>query len=72
MPTWTRNGYVIRRYLNDHAPRHVHVFRDGQQIGRFSHEEGRWLNVDARHAGRAKVAIDGIMAELVDWEEANK
>jgi hypothetical protein len=31
-------GFVFRIYVGDHAPLHVHVFRKGQQLGRWDIE----------------------------------
>jgi hypothetical protein len=27
-----RGGYVFVTYISDHAPRHVHVYRDGELV----------------------------------------
>ena len=37
-------GYVFRTYVGDHSPLHVHVFRNGQLLGRWDIEHRRPLD----------------------------
>lgn len=34
-------GYVFRSYVGDHPPLYVHVFRKGEQLGRWDIEHQR-------------------------------
>ena len=34
-------GFVFEWYIGDHRPLHVHVFKDGLQLGRFNLESQR-------------------------------
>lgn len=34
-----RGGYVIRFWKTDHAPRHVHVYRDGKLVVKWNLED---------------------------------
>lgn len=58
MPTWKAGGYVIRLYLQDHPPLHVHVFKDSREVARYDLEGRRFLaGSEARHQGRILVAL---------------
>lgn len=58
VPEWKRGGYVIRLYLNDHPPLHVHVFKDGKLVARYDVENHVFLlGSEARHFGRIKKAL---------------
>lgn len=53
-----RGGYVFLAWKGDHAPRHVHVFRDGRLVVKW--------NLDDRvpMKGRASARLIGLIAEL--------
>lgn len=58
MPTWKAGGYVIRIYLLDHPPLHVHVFKEAGEVARYDLENGRFMpGSDLRHAGRILRAL---------------
>ncbi len=38
MPRRKVGGYIFVEYLNDHPPRHVHIFRGRRELGRFDIE----------------------------------
>jgi hypothetical protein len=51
-------GYVIRLYMNDHPPLHVHVFKDEKLVARYDVENHVFLlGSEARHFGRIKKAL---------------
>ena len=61
MPTWRSGGYVIRMYLNDHPPTHVHIFLDGRTIDRYDLENGKFMDGTAgRHRGRVLAALRAV------------
>lgn len=53
-----RSGYVFLSWKGDHAPRHVHVFRDGRLVVKW--------NLDDRVAmkGRTSARLIALIAEL--------
>ena len=58
MPEWKRGGYVIRLYLDDHPPPHVHVFKDGALVGRYDLQNHRFMpGSQPRHFGRVTKAL---------------
>jgi hypothetical protein len=58
VPEWKRGGYVIRLYLNDHPPIHVHVFKDGVLVARYDLQNNRFMEgSDERHSGRILKAL---------------
>jgi len=51
-------GYVIRLYLNDHPPLHVHVFKDGKLVARYDVQNHVFLpGSEAKHFGRITRAL---------------
>jgi len=36
-----RGGYLFITWKGDHAPRHVHVYRDGRLVVKWDLEQGR-------------------------------
>lgn len=48
---WKARGYLFRLYRNDHAPLHVHVFKDGRELGRYDLENGRFMDKTPRRKG---------------------
>ena len=48
---------MIRIYETDHPPRHVHVFKDRDQVARYDLEHGRFIDGDTRHFGRIIQAL---------------
>jgi hypothetical protein len=57
---WKAKGYVFRQYLNDHRPWHVHVFKDGRELGRYDLENARFMEL----RGKRKGAILAAMREV--------
>jgi len=58
MPTWKAGGYVIRLYLHDHPPVHVHVFKDSREVARFDLERNQFMSgSEPRHEGRILAAL---------------
>jgi len=53
-----RGGFVFIAWKGDHAPRHVHVFKDGKLIARWDLERGRLMS------GRVSRRIVRIIEEL--------
>ena len=52
-------------YKNDHAPLHIHVFKDGHEVARYDLENNVFMNgSDPRHFGRVIRAL--IQAGLID------
>ena len=45
-------GYVFVRWVGDHGPRHVHVYRDGTLIVKWDAENWRPMKGKANHAVR--------------------
>jgi hypothetical protein len=65
MPTWKAGGYVIRLYVRDHPPLHVHVFKESREVARYDLEGGRFLaGSEERHMGRVRRALRN--AGLID------
>lgn len=52
---------MIRMYLNDHPPTHVHIFLDGRTIDRYDLENGKFMDGTAgRHRGRVLAALRAV------------
>ena len=41
-----RGGYIFETYAGDHAPYHVHIYKDDRFIGRFDIENQRPMDGD--------------------------
>jgi hypothetical protein len=54
-----RGGYLFISWIGDHAPRHVHVYRDGKLVVKWDLENGRPIR------GRPTAKILALIAELV-------
>lgn len=53
-----RGGFVFITWIGDHAPRHVHVYKDGALVVKWD------LEHDVAMRGRASSRILGLIAEL--------
>ncbi len=42
-----RGGYVFVSWIGDHAPRHVHVYRDGRLVVKWDMENRRPMKGEA-------------------------
>lgn len=64
MPTWKRGGYQVRMYMNDHPPRHVHIFRDREELDRFDIENWQFMDgTIGSHYGRVLKILDRLALE---------
>ena len=55
-----RGGYVFLTWLGDHAPRHVHVYKDAEHVLKWD------LDASGAMRGRANRRIVRLIAELVE------
>ena len=55
-----RGGYVFVTWVGDHAPRHVHVYRDGRLVVKWDLD--RWQPM----VGAAPIRVRKLLAELVE------
>ena len=53
-----RGGYIFITWIGDHAPRHVHVYRDGKLVLKWNLED------HVSMAGRATSRILGLIEML--------
>jgi len=53
-----RGGYVFLSWKGDHAPRHVHVYKDGRLVARWDLDSGKLME------GRATRRITSLIREL--------
>lgn len=53
-----RGGYIFLTWASDHAPRHVHVYRDGRLVVKWDLENGKPMK------GRATRQILDLVADL--------
>lgn len=56
-----RGGYVCVTFVGDHAPRHVHVYRDSRLIVKWDLDEGQTMEGTATRAVRK--LIDALVEE---------
>ena len=56
-----RGGYVFFTWFGDHAPRHVHVLRDGRLVLRWDLENGRSMGEPA--PARIRKLIESLVQE---------
>lgn len=61
MPKIRRGGYVFFRWMSDHPPRHVHVYREGRLVVKWDLENGRVMK--GRAARRLRELIEQLDAE---------
>ncbi len=54
-----RGGYVFVTFIGDHAPRHVHVYRDGRLIVKWDLDNGQPMQ------GAASRRILTLISQLV-------
>ena len=54
-----RGGYIIEWWLGDHQPKHVHVYKDGQEIAKIMIPKMRLLS------GRMNKKLKKIIQELL-------
>ena len=59
-PRIRRGGYVFIRWIGDHPPPHVHVYRESRLIVKWDLD--RWRPIK----GRAPRAVVRLLRELVD------
>ena len=57
MAEWKVKGFRITMYNVDHPPRHAHVRKDGENIGKYNLEDGCWMTGPKKHADQAEAAI---------------
>jgi len=48
---WKAKGYVFREYKNDHAPWHVHIFKDGRELGRYNLHDRCFMELKGKRSG---------------------
>jgi hypothetical protein len=58
MPKIRRGGYVFLAWKGDHAPRHVHVYKDGRLVVKWDLETRQPMR------GRASRRLRALIAEL--------
>ncbi len=63
MGRWKRFGLVVVRYLTDHDPPHVHVFKDGKRILKFDIES--WRMMEGKMTSNARKALEALRREGV-------
>lgn len=56
-----RGGYVFLTWLGDHAPRHVHVYRDGRFVVKWDIEH--WVPMKGTATSRILRIIEELLAE---------
>lgn len=61
MPKIRRGGYVFLVFGSDHAPRHVHVYRDGRLVTKWDLEH--WCSMKGAPPGRVLRLIQELQAE---------
>jgi len=61
MSRWKRYGVIVVLYSTDHAPRHVHVFEDGQRLLKFDIEN--WKVMEGKMTAKAKKALTALREE---------
>ncbi len=68
MGRWKRFGVIVVRYATDHAPRHVHVFEDGNRLLKFDIES--WSVMQVELTSRARRALEALRKEGAFDEES--
>lgn len=58
-----RGGFVFVSWISDHAPRHVHVYRDGRLIVKWDLERGKPMKGEA--SARLRSLLDRLVREGV-------
>jgi hypothetical protein len=53
-----RGGYVFVRWIGDHDPRHVHIYKDGKLVAKWDLDG--WLVMQ----GKATARVVRLLAEL--------
>jgi hypothetical protein len=60
MSKFRRGGHVFVTWVGDHAPRHVHVYREGRLVVKWDLE--RWQAME----GSAPARVRRLLKELVE------
>ena len=61
MPKVRRGGYVFLAWVGDHAPRHVHVYRDGAFIVKWDLDN--WQPMRGQASSRVRRLIRDLVEE---------
>ena len=56
-----RGGYIFVTFIGDHAPRHVHVYRDSRLVVKWDLDNGQSMEGEANRA--VLKAIDALVEE---------
>ena len=56
-----RGGYIFVTFIGDHAPRHVHVYRDSRLVVKWDLDNGQAMEGEANRA--VLKAIDALVEE---------
>lgn len=56
-----RGGYVFITWKGDHAPRHVHVFKDGHEVLKWNLEDS--VAISGKATPRIRKLIDQLVKE---------
>jgi hypothetical protein len=54
-----RGGFIVVTFVGDHAPRHVHVYRDGRLVVKWDLDHSRPME------GEASRRVRTLIAELI-------
>ena len=60
VPKIRRGNFVFLAWVGDHAPRHVHVYRDGKLIVKWDLENWKAMK------GAASARVETLIRDLVD------
>lgn len=58
-----RAGYIFITWIGDHAPKHVHVFKNGKEVMKYDLENKQVMS------GRSNRKIEMIILELLKEKE---
>jgi hypothetical protein len=51
-------GFLFRIYKNDHRPYHTHIFKDGNELGRFDLENQKSMDIGLKIEGPLRKALE--------------
>lgn len=63
VPKIRRGNFVFLAWVGDHAPRHVHVYRDGKFVVKWDIENWRAMK------GAATARVQALIRELIEEDK---
>ncbi len=57
-------GYILQFTRSDHEGRHIHIYRDGKELGVYDRVEGPIRGLETHFGKDLREAVEGFTKEL--------